>query len=353
MGKDIIHSIATKPIINFMTNENIIESSIGISTAMLAAMNFEKLYGIDQETDQPGYLNEEFENESLTNNNFGTIGGERKNKNGIKVEDSFEQSGIFEDQEMFEGLLGNTNIDYSNDQVVPEQSKFLKMIKKNNNMEQDSKNSSASSLDGFTFGLARLPTASTSLTYFPNLEADKKAEKNPIELDTESLTYLPGTPGSWMMEEIVPEGLQLAGIEEEYIEEELYQKEDNSREDFEKSKTICPFTKIIQKHAPTFSVGLIETAVQNLMIEVDPSSITIPHFQRLVIEKIEAEAEEVYNSDDDEEEIEECLICTEFLEKDLKTLEPCEHIFHLLCIEQWLGKDPSCPKCRAIVIQIE
>merc|ERR1712106_415833 len=82
--EDIVHPIAPQPTINFMTNENIIGSSIGISTAMLAALDFEKLYGIDQETDQSAYLNEKFEDESLTTSNFGTIGGERKHRNGIE-----------------------------------------------------------------------------------------------------------------------------------------------------------------------------------------------------------------------------------------------------------------------------
>eukprot|EP00090_Calanus_glacialis_P038243 TRINITY_DN6682_c0_g1_i1.p1 TRINITY_DN6682_c0_g1~~TRINITY_DN6682_c0_g1_i1.p1 ORF type:complete len:1040 (-),score=261.31 TRINITY_DN6682_c0_g1_i1:154-3273(-) len=350
---DINISTSTPPISDFVTNENMTENR-DITSFMMAAMDFEKLYELDRESDQPYYLNEEYENESVTTNHFGTIGGERKIKNVVKSEDSFEDCGILEDQDMFEELLGNTNIDHSDDTAVSQKSKFLSMIQKNNTVEQNPDDSQPESSNGFTLSLEMLNAGSTSLSYFTNLEADKKSENNDINLETQSLTYLSGTPGSWMMEDVLQDGVQLVGIEEESLEEEINQEQDYEKndEDFEICKTLCPFTNMIQKRSPQYHVGLIEAAVQKLMLEVDPSSITIPHFQMLVIEKLDSEAEAVYVSDDDDE-VDECLICTELLEKDLQTLEPCEHIFHLVCIKQWLGKDPSCPKCRAIVIKLE
>jgi hypothetical protein len=96
-----------------------------------------------------------------------------------------------------------------------------------------------------------------------------------------------------MMEDVLQDGVELVGIEEESLKEEINQEQDYKEynDDFEICKTLCPFSKMIHKHAPQYHVGLIEAAVQKLMLEVDPSSITIPHFQILVIEKLDSEAE--------------------------------------------------------------
>ncbi|CAO2836640.1 unnamed protein product [Amaranthus hypochondriacus] len=44
----------------------------------------------------------------------------------------------------------------------------------------------------------------------------------------------------------------------------------------------------------------------------------------------------------------ECTVCLGSFEKD-ETLRllPCEHIFHLLCIDRWLMNQTTCPICRA------
>eukprot|EP00092_Neocalanus_flemingeri_P005165 GFUD01005554.1.p1 GENE.GFUD01005554.1~~GFUD01005554.1.p1 ORF type:complete len:1061 (+),score=260.18 GFUD01005554.1:362-3184(+) len=340
-----------QPVNRFIENDNMNEDNLEINSILLSGIDFEKLYEIERENDQPYYLNEGFDNESVRMNTFGTIGEERKAK--IIVQDLFEDEELFEEEDMFEELLGNTNIDYSDTVIFPLQSKFLSMIKKNNTEEEKIEDSQADSSNGFTFRLERINAESTSLTYCPNLITKMKSEKNDdLKLDTHSLSYVSGTPGSWMMEEGIVNGVPLLGIEEEDREEEIDKKticEDSHDDIF---NTFCPFTKMIQKHASNYSVSQIEAAVQEVMIEVDPSRTTIPHFQHLVIEKLDTEAEAVYISDEDEE-VDECLICTEFLETDLMTLEPCEHVFHLDCIKQWLEKDSSCPKCRAIVNKIK
>ena len=207
----------------FFQNENRIDENLEISSILLSAIDFEKLYELDRENDQPFYFNEAFDNEPVTMNTFGTIGEERKAKTIVPDQDLFEEQDFFEEQDMFEELLGNTNIDYSDTTTFPQQSKFLSMIKKNNTIEEENiDDSQAESSNGFTFGLEMVNAGSTSLTYCPNSKDDQTLEKNDdIKLDTQSLTYLSGTPGSWMMEEGVLGGVQLVGIEEEDSEEEM------------------------------------------------------------------------------------------------------------------------------------
>ena len=43
----------------------------------------------------------------------------------------------------------------------------------------------------------------------------------------------------------------------------------------------------------------------------------------------------------------ECVICWEDCNaKDERTLN-CKHVFHKVCIDPWLRKNPTCPTCRA------
>lgn len=48
-----------------------------------------------------------------------------------------------------------------------------------------------------------------------------------------------------------------------------------------------------------------------------------------------------------EQETESCVICiSEFTPKErIKTL-PCNHFFHVKCINEWLALNGSCPTCR-------
>ena len=50
---------------------------------------------------------------------------------------------------------------------------------------------------------------------------------------------------------------------------------------------------------------------------------------------------------------EECPICTEdILLRDLAKLDPCNHVFHQECINQWLEDHSTCPNCRQEVSQV-
>jgi len=51
--------------------------------------------------------------------------------------------------------------------------------------------------------------------------------------------------------------------------------------------------------------------------------------------------------EEEEEEADKCTIClSEFeLEEDVRRL-PCMHLFHVECVDQWLGQNKRCPICR-------
>ncbi|GAB2291656.1 hypothetical protein Dimus_025912 [Dionaea muscipula] len=52
--------------------------------------------------------------------------------------------------------------------------------------------------------------------------------------------------------------------------------------------------------------------------------------------------------------ISECAIClTEFSDGNLLRLLPqCGHVFHVDCIDKWLGCHSSCPSCRELVVLV-
>jgi hypothetical protein len=49
-----------------------------------------------------------------------------------------------------------------------------------------------------------------------------------------------------------------------------------------------------------------------------------------------------------------CSICLAEYEQDQQLrILPCKHEFHTTCIDPWLGNKPSCPLCRASVLNQE
>ena len=51
----------------------------------------------------------------------------------------------------------------------------------------------------------------------------------------------------------------------------------------------------------------------------------------------------------EEEEGDKCTIClSEFeVDEDVRRL-PCFHLFHVECVDQWLGQNKRCPICRCV-----
>lgn len=120
---------------------------------------------------------------------------------------------------------------------------------------------------------------------------------------------------------------------------------------------IIPLARILFKQVSGFSLQEVNSAVKDILNDVKMEDITIPVFRNILIQKLENSnpwEDGVYMSDDDYEgsndsDIEECLICTELLEQDVQHLDPCGHVFHEVCIKEWVRKEASCPKCRAEV----
>lgn len=53
--------------------------------------------------------------------------------------------------------------------------------------------------------------------------------------------------------------------------------------------------------------------------------------------------------EEEEEEGDKCTIClSEFeVDEDVRRL-PCFHLFHVECVDQWLGQNKRCPICRFV-----
>ncbi|KAI4318245.1 hypothetical protein L6164_026033 [Bauhinia variegata] len=50
----------------------------------------------------------------------------------------------------------------------------------------------------------------------------------------------------------------------------------------------------------------------------------------------------------------QCCICLSVFQEDekLKVLPECGHSYHSECLEKWLSANPSCPLCRASLLQV-
>ncbi|KAH7280968.1 hypothetical protein KP509_36G022900 [Ceratopteris richardii] len=49
----------------------------------------------------------------------------------------------------------------------------------------------------------------------------------------------------------------------------------------------------------------------------------------------------------------QCAICLIDFEptEPIRVLPPCQHVFHVTCVDIWLGKHASCPTCRGNIMQ--
>ena len=139
-------------------------------------------------------------------------------------------------------------------------------------------------------------------------------------------------------------------------EEESTQKVANNRKpvaDIPQTIT-SPLTRILIKEINNFPAGEVDQATKEILLHTNIEDLTIPQFQKLVMEKLQQERnKEIYISSDEDEEDDECHICLASLDEELEVLEGCGHVFHVSCIASWVARkesekiSASCPKCRA------
>ena len=75
---------------------------------------------------------------------------------------------------------------------------------------------------------------------------------------------------------------------------------------------------------------------------------TLPHkFTKRT--SVPTNTEEQEGQEEEEEEADKCTIClSEFeVDEDVRRL-PCFHLFHVECVDQWLGQNKRCPICRYV-----
>ena len=81
---------------------------------------------------------------------------------------------------------------------------------------------------------------------------------------------------------------------------------------------------------------------------ISHSGVIAPSHTSLSLPKVKAPVPDVKSPAPSADAKQECQICLE-LYSDQARLKPCQHVFHLPCIMQWLLTDSSCPQCRSVV----
>merc|ERR1712126_724223 len=146
--------------------------------------------------------------------------------------------------------------------------------------------------------------------------------------------------------------------------EDVEGKSNEINQEFELN--VSPFATIMASKFPTFSLMDVDQAVKEVFRTASTEDLTLPILEKKIKLKMfkveDHDDDEIYMSDedvedgddeasagtntDDENNIDECLICLELLKDDLGYLMKCGHVFHNLCIKDWINKDETCPKCR-------
>jgi len=123
-----------------------------------------------------------------------------------------------------------------------------------------------------------------------------------------------------------------------------------------------PLARILAKHLSGYSTTAVDLAINEVLLNTNIETLTIPKFRDILVAKLEKQAgnwdQGVYISDEEEEEEEEqeeCHICLNPLDGGLEILSPCHHVFHQSCISSWVERKEAeaspitCPKCRAVI----
>jgi hypothetical protein len=47
-----------------------------------------------------------------------------------------------------------------------------------------------------------------------------------------------------------------------------------------------------------------------------------------------------------------CSICRDTINSVCRKIKNCNHVFHIVCIDQWLERSVNCPLCRGVVSRV-
>ena len=251
--------------------------------------------------------------------------------------------------------------------VVSQKSKILTIIQENNQQEEkDARGGQTRELDaaedrtGFLLGSGTaLPPLSDSLFFVPGQQvlSTSKTEVGvkPISeeiLNSPTLEYRCGSKSS--------AGKDLFN----WVEGDLKERGGDPLAGQPVTSTpqqsiASPLTRILIKEIDDYPAADVDKATKEILLYTNIEDLTIPEFQKIVVEKLRQEQEkrkDIYISDESEvDDEDECHICLASLDEELEVLEGCGHIFHVSCISSWVARkesekiSASCPKCRAAI----
>merc|ERR1719369_1613413 len=274
----------------------------------------------------------------------------------VTQQQTYNMEDSFHDSKLVEELLGqNSPESFDPSCKLPQRSKILTLIRENSNSDYSFEGSIGEI--GSNKEKESAKECSNEGTNLPSgfiidsLTADQKKQ-------SECLVFVPGTKDDKQKDQhldkmVEEKTFKSAKLNKSDVQDIALPKDYGNHNNNAK---VSPLAKILVKQVSGYSLQEVDFAINEILKNVKFEDLTIPAFRNLLTKKLEsilAWKDEVYISDGEEEDrgndVEECLICTEPMEKELQHLEPRGHVFHFSCIGKWVMKDSSCPKCRAVV----
>jgi len=253
---------------------------------------------------------------------------------------------------------------------ITHKSKILTIIQENNHQEdvppRGGQKSDVKDIErdrsGFLLGSAALPPPSDSLFFVPGQHVSKRVPSPPkAEVEVKIISK---------------EGLTSPTLEykcgaKSSVSKDLLTRMEGGFKEVAYSNPVpgpvpdnldhitSPLTRILVKEIDNYPAADVDKATKEILLYTNIEDLTIPEFQKIVVEKLQQEQEkikDIYISDESaSDEEDECHICLASLDEELEVLEGCGHIFHVSCISSWVARKESekicasCPKCRAVI----
>ena len=250
---------------------------------------------------------------------------------------------------------------------LTQKSKILPIIQENNHQEEIPSGGGRNSdiekdRSGFLLGSVALPPPSHSLFFVPGQQVSKTKPSTPrteVEVKTTPEESLNSPTLEYKCGDKSSVGKDLLTRVEGQFKENASSDPLLEPVDDNLHPITSPLTRILIKEIDNYPAADVDKATKEILLYTNIEDLTIPEFQKIVVEKLKAEQEkskDIYISDESEsDEEDECHICLASLEEELEVLEGCGHIFHVSCISSWVARKESekicasCPKCRAAI----